>query len=129
MQNDKTKIYCHNYQESYIPKIIGQNGSRIAEIEKEIGISLGVEVLEKEDNHAPKGKQIPVDIFETKKQVILDLRKDNGGRNFDVFVDGDYLLTATTSKKGEIKIKKGVELADRINDGLELNSNFTATRK
>lgn len=122
---DRANIYI---EKSYIPKIIGQNGSRISEIEKEVGISLGVEVLKKEKNHPSKGKQIPIDIIETKKQIILDLGNECNG-NFDVFIDGNYLLTATTSKKGEIKIKKGVELADRITDGVEVNSNFTAIKK
>ncbi len=123
---DRANIYI---EKSYIPQIIGQNGSKISQIEKELGISLGVEILKKEKNHSSKGKQIPIDIIETKKQIILDLGKNKHNENFDVFIDENYLLTATTSKKGEIKIKKGVELADKITDGIEVNSNFTAIKK
>ena len=40
---ERANIYI---PEDYVPKIIGKNGKRIAEIEQEIGISLGVEVIE-----------------------------------------------------------------------------------
>ena len=121
---DRVNIYVN---EKLVPKIIGQGGKRIAEIEKEIGISIGVEVLEGETK--TKGKKFEVDIVETKKQIILDIGRDNYGENFDVFVDGDYLLTATTSRNGEIKIKKGVALADIIQNAIDMDLEVIATKK
>lgn len=123
---ERANIYI---EDKYVPKIIGQNGTRIAEIEKEIGISLGVETIEKQSSHVPNGEMIPVDVVETKRYVILDLGKSAGGENFDVFINGNYLLTATTSKKGEIKIKRGVDIADRIIENLTLNSEIAAIKK
>ena len=123
---ERANVYI---QDKYVPKIIGQNGTRIAEIEKEIGISLGIEPIEKEETHLPKGDAIPVEVVETKRYVILDLGKATAGENFDVFINNNYLLTATTSKNGEIKIKRGVDIADRIIENLTLNSRVTAVRK
>lgn len=112
--------------EEFIPKIIGKNGKRIAEIEESIGISLGVEIIEEKPvNKAP----FEIDITHTRKQLILELGKDNGRENFDIYINGEYLLTATTSKKGEIKIKKGIELSDFIIEAIEMGLEITAMRK
>lgn len=120
---ERANIYI---PEEFIPKIIGKNGKRIAEIEDHVGISLGVEVIEsKPINKTP----FEVDILHTKKQLILDLGKDNGRKNFDVFIENEYLLTATTSKKGEIKIKRGIELSDIIIEAIEMGLEITAVQK
>ena len=120
---ERANIYI---PEEFIPKIIGKNGKRIAEIEESIGISLGVEVIEsKPINKAP----FEVDILHTKKQLILELGRDNGRKNFDIQINGEYLLTATTSKKGEIKIKRGIELSDLIIEAIEMGLAITAIQK
>ena len=120
---ERANIYI---PEEFIPKIIGKNGKRIAEIEDHVGISLGVEVIESK----PISKTpFEVDIVHTKKQLILDLGKDNGRKNFDVLIENEYLLTATTSKKGEIKIKRGIELSDIIIEAIEMGLEITAIQK
>lgn len=120
---ERANIYV---PDEYVPKIIGKNGKRIAEIEAEIGIGLGVEVIENQ----PKNKApLEVDITHTRKQLILELGKENGRQNFDIFIEGEYLLTATTSKKGEIKIKNGIELSDLIIEAIEMGLEITAVRK
>ena len=120
---DRANIYI---PDEYVPKIIGKNGKRIAEIERDIGISLGVEVIdEKPVNKTP----IEVNITHTRKQMILELGKENGRQNFDILIEGEYLLTATTSKKGEIKIKNGIELSDFILEAIEMGLTITAVRK
>ena len=112
--------------EDFIPKIIGKNGKRIAEIEESIGISLGVEIIEEKPvNKTP----FEIDITHTRNQLILELGKDNGRDNFDIYINGEYLLTATTSKKGEIKIKKGIDLSDFIIEAIEMGLEITAIRK
>lgn len=119
---ERANIYI---PDELIPKVIGKNGKRIAEIEEKIGISLGVEVIEDAYNKAP----FEIDIIHTKKQLILDLGRENGNSNFDVLIGGEYLLTATTSKKGEIRIKRGIELSDFIIEAIELGLEITAVRK
>ncbi len=120
---ERANIYL---PEEYVPKIIGKNGKRIAEIEEKVGISLGVEIIEQKPvDRTP----FEIDIIHTNKQLILDLGRDNGRQNFDVYISGEYLLTATTSKKGEIKIKKGIELSDLILEAIEMGLEITAIRK
>ena len=120
---ERANIYI---PEEFVPKIIGKNGKRIAEIEESIGISLGVEIIEEK----PVNKNpFEIDIIHTRKQLILDLGKDNGRQNFDIYINGEYLLTATTSKKGEIKIKKGIELSDFLLEAVEMGLEITAVKK
>ncbi len=74
-------------------------------------------------------KRVEVEVVETNKQIILDMGKRNDGENFDVYIDEEYLLTATTSKKGEIKIKKGIELSDMILDSVDAGAVISAIKK
>ena len=120
---ERANIYI---PEEFIPKIIGKNGKRIAEIEESIGISLGVEVI---DTKPIKKAPFEVDILHTKKQLILELGRENDRKNFDIQINGEYLLTATTSKKGEIKIKRGIELSDFIIEAIEMGLAITAVQK
>ena len=119
---ERANIYI---PDELVPKIIGKNGKRIAEIEEKIGISLGVEVIENSYDKTP----FEIDITHTKKQLILDLGRDNGRSNFDILIGGEYLLTATTSKKGEIRIRNGIELSDYIIEAIEMGLKITAVRK
>lgn len=120
---ERANIYI---PDEFVPKIIGKNGKRIAEIEEKVGISLGVEVIE---NKPIDKTPFEIDILHTKKQLILELGKDNGRQNFDVYIEDEYLLTATTSKKGEIRIKRGIELSDFIIEAIEMGLKITAVKK
>ena len=51
--------------------------------------------------------------------MVLKFGKEAVGTPFDIMVDNDYLFTATVGKKGNIKIKKDIELADIILNALK----------
>ena len=60
--------------EEFIPKIIGKNGKRIAEIEESIGISLGVEIIEEKPvNKAP----FEIDITHTRKKWRISINRNH----------------------------------------------------
>ncbi|RJS49612.1 MAG: ATPase [Methanobacterium sp.] len=104
-------------EEKNIPQIIGKKGKNIEELEKKIGISIGIEPLEsrkREDIF-----EIPVEI--TGNYMVLNFGKDAIGVAFDIIVEKEYLFTATVGKKGTIKIKKDMELADIIKQALDKN--------
>ncbi|HML04304.1 MAG TPA: PINc/VapC family ATPase, partial [Methanobacterium sp.] len=110
--------------EEYIPKLIGKKGKTIEEVERRVGISIGVEAFQE------RAKQLEekygVDVELAGNYVILNFGKDNIGTPFDILVDGDYLFTATVGKKGTIKIKKDIELATIILDALKIGTPIEA---
>lgn len=103
--------------EEHIPQLIGKKGKNIEEVEKKMGISLGVEPLETQK----LDQQIDLDVELAGNYVVLNFDKKSVGTPFDILVDDNYLFTATVGKKGTIKIKKDIELANIILSSLKRN--------
>ncbi|MGB9937970.1 MAG: PINc/VapC family ATPase [Methanobacterium sp.] len=103
--------------EQYIPKLIGKKGKTIDEVERRIGISIGVEPFEQKVSKSKETYNVDVEL--TGNYVVLNFGKNNIGTPFDILVDNDYLFTATVGKKGTIKIKKDIELATIILDAIQ----------
>ena len=115
--------------EKYIPQIIGKHGRNIEKIEKNLGISIDVrafEELEEKEKRIPPIEKIPVDIEETADYIILRLGKKYALKLVRIYADGDYLFTATTSRKGDIKVSRESTLADKINGALIKGSKIYA---
>nr|WP_319374451.1 PINc/VapC family ATPase [uncultured Methanobacterium sp.] len=123
--------------EESIPKLIGKRGKNIEELEGKVGISIGVESLESKNKTQGKsrGKKehipellspdyVPVDVEMSGNYVVLNFGKDVVGTPFDILVDNDYLFTATVGKKGTIKIKKDIELAEIILNAKKSNQSI-----
>jgi ATPase len=108
MKSDKRATV--HIDEKNIAKLIGKKGKTIDEVEREIGISIGVEPLEVQE----VDDMFPVNTEISGNYVVLNFRKDTVGTPFDILVENEYLFTATVGKKGTIKIKKDIELATII---------------
>ncbi|HIH61119.1 MAG TPA: ATPase, partial [Methanobacteriales archaeon] len=105
--DERAKVWV---EEKYIPQIIGKKGKTIEEIEDNIGISINIEPLKKVEEKSLI--KVPVDI--SGNYVVLEFGKDSIGVSYDILIDDEYLFTATVGKKGTIKIKKDIELAEMI---------------
>lgn len=101
--------------EEHIPRLIGKKGKTIEEIEKMVGISIGVEPLK----IGEIGGEFDVYVEIAGNYVILNLGRDAIGKSFDIMVEDKYLFTATVGKKGTIRVRKDIELADVIIDALK----------
>lgn len=124
MKSDRRATVWVN--EDAIPQLIGKRGRNIEELEGKVGISIGVESLEakkgqakprQRSGHIPEllsSDYMPVQVELSGNYVVLNFGKDVVGTPFDILVDEDYLFTATVGKKGTIKIKKDIELAEII---------------
>ncbi|AEG18752.1 PINc/VapC family ATPase [Methanobacterium paludis] len=113
--------------EKHIPKLIGKKGKTIDEVEKHIGISIGVEPLsvnEKKDK--TQDNTFPIKAELAGNYIVLNFQKDAVGTPFDILVDDEYLFTATVGKKSNIKIKKDIELANIIINALKKNISINA---
>ncbi|MDI3549304.1 MAG: ATPase [Methanobacterium sp.] len=58
--------------------------------------------------------------------MVLNFGKDVVGTPFDILVDEEYLFTATVGKKGTIKIKRDIELAEIIINAKRSNLSIQA---
>jgi len=128
--------------EDSIPKLIGRKGKNIDELENKVGISIGVEPLAaktaktntstkppQKRGHIPEllsSEYVPVKVEMSGNYVVLNFGKDVVGTPFDILVDDDYLFTATVGKKGTIKIKKDIELAEIILNARKSNLSIQA---
>ena len=115
MKSDKRATV--RIDEKNIPKLIGKKGKTIDEVERQIGISIGVEPLEIKK----VGDTFPVDTEIVGNYVVINFKKILVGTPFDILVEDDYLFTATVGKKGTIKIKKDIELATIIIKAMKKN--------
>ncbi|MFH0798262.1 MAG: PINc/VapC family ATPase [Candidatus Woesearchaeota archaeon] len=105
----------------YVPerdmaKIIGSGGKNIDQIEKDIGIHIDLRPIQSKREEGPSVK---FDIKEKGNHIIFNTQKK--GMGIDTFIDGNYLFTSTTSKKGEIKISKKSNLGLELVKAMDLN--------
>jgi ATPase len=103
--------------EDHIAQLIGKRGKTIDEIESKVGLKITVESFESREID----EQGPVQVELSGNYVVLNFGKEAVGTPFDIMVDNDYLFTATVGKKGTIKIKKDIELAEIILNAMKLN--------
>ena len=120
---NRVNIYL---EEKFIPKVIGKKGKRIADLEKKVGISIGVEPVESlnnQDNYENDNfsKEFVVHYEVTKKHLNLNFGYEHVGIEFDVLANNEYLFTATVGKKGVIRLKRDLELSDIILDAISMN--------
>ena len=89
--------------------LIGRQGRTIEEIEDKLGVS--IDVVEGEQKHKQSKREeridtLPYQVKIDKKNILIRLSPENAYKEVDVYVGGDYLLSATASKKSIIKITK-----------------------
>lgn len=126
-------------EEDSIPKLIGKKGKNIDELEGKVGISIGVESIEAKKGTTTKTHRkkenipellppeyVAVKVEMSGNYVVLNFGKDVVGTPFDILVDDDYLFTATVGKKGTIKIKRDIELAEIIINAKRSNLSIQA---
>ena len=121
----KVDVVSNNSAVVYVPEgniaqIIGKGGQNIEFIVKKLRIHIDIQPLTK----AKQGEKTNTCEYETqigKDNIIFFLQEKDKNRDIDIIVNGDYLLTAKSSKKAIIKIKKdnkiGRILINAINSG------------
>ena len=92
-----------------IPSIIGRGGATINDLEKSLGVHIDVE---------PKvhtfGEEVDFELSEAGNNLVLELDESKTGMYADIYVKGQYLLSAHVGKKGRIKISKRSESGKKI---------------
>ena len=103
-----------------VASIIGKQGSNIEKIEKRLGISIDIQEL---SDGAGKGA-LPFEVKITKRSAQFKLDTKQQFKDVEIYVNGDYLLSAKAGKSGILKVhrnnKIGRILIDAINAGEEI---------
>jgi len=92
-----------------IPRLIGKDGKTIKSIEDRLGISIEVQPIVES-----LGKEISFDIHETGAYIVLSFEKRVSGKNANVYIESEYLFTATVGRAGQIKVSKGSDLGKAL---------------
>ncbi|MFP4632789.1 MAG: PINc/VapC family ATPase [Halobacteriales archaeon] len=128
--DDSATIYL---DEDDIPFVIGKGGATINEIEDKLGIS--IDVKSHEESPGDVGGTAPatepredagdsVDVEITSNHVVIEL-EDMSGETVEVKADGDYLFTATVGRQGDIKVSRGSEIAEKLEDAVDRGRRVT----
>jgi len=88
-----------------IPRLIGKDGKTIKSIEDKLGISIEVQPIVES-----LGSEIKFDIHETGAYIVFTFGKKMGGKNANVYINSEYLFSATIGRAGQIKISKNSDL-------------------
>jgi len=108
--DNKIKVIVDN---KAIPRIIGRSGSNITEIENRLGIHIDVE-----PRIPTTGVEVTYNVSEIGNSIVFQFDPRMRGKNVDIYVESDYLLSATVGKKNEVKISKSSGVGKDILKGL-----------
>ncbi|MEM7820498.1 MAG: KH domain-containing protein, partial [Candidatus Aenigmatarchaeota archaeon] len=92
-----------------VPKLIGKEGKTIKAIEQKLGINIEIEPIT-----ATTGKSIAFDLKETGGYMVLYFSKKMSGKTANVYIDNEYLFTATIGRKGDIKVSKSADIGKAL---------------
>lgn len=143
--NVKIEVISDNKAIAYVPNeeiayIIGKQGKNISEIEKQAGISIDVKPLtaskqaEKEssgnsngqagqqnEQSERKGQNIEYNVMINRNSIVFDVDSQYTGKDVNIIINGDLLMTAKVGKKSRIKVRKdnrvGKLMVDAVNMG------------
>ena len=92
-----------------IPRLIGKDGKNISSIEERLGIKIDVE-----PRIMTTGKEIAHKVFESGNSIIFSFEKSLRGKQISIYIDDDFLISATVSKNNEIKMSKSSEIGKEL---------------
>ncbi len=92
-----------------IPRIIGREGKTVTELEKRLGISIDIEPMSKS-----LGKMASHTVSESGAYVNIIFDGKLSGRAVSIYVDDEFLLSATVGAKGVVKVSKDSDVGIAI---------------
>lgn len=106
LSEDKIAVKVRN---EIIPRLIGKEGKTINEIEKKLGIHIEVQPAVES-----LGKEARFDVGETGAYLVLAFDKKFSGKNANVYIEAEYLFTATVGRTGQIRVSKDSDLGKHL---------------
>lgn len=105
-----------------IPVLIGKKGSTINKLEEKLGLRIDVEPL------TPTVKtSVDFKVKEVGNRVEIELDDELIGEVANVYIDNDYIFSATVGKKGRIRVSKSADLGKSLLRALVANKKIKVT--
>ncbi len=101
--------------EKDIPRVIGREGKRIAEIERILGIKLDIRPLKQKTRSRGRRSQT-TEVEMNRRNVVLRVGKEFSGRKVEVTIDGKSAFQGTVGGDGFIRVAKGSEAGKSLQD-------------
>ncbi|MBN2459874.1 Flp pilus assembly complex ATPase component TadA [Candidatus Woesearchaeota archaeon] len=118
LSDNKVRVYVPSGEKG---AIIGRQGQNIEAIEKKLGLS--IDVIEGEQKKAGKREErtdsLPYQIRIDKKNILLRLTPEHAYKEVDIYLGGEFLLSATSSKRSMIKLTKHNHVGKVLIDGVQ----------
>ncbi len=92
-----------------IPQLIGRDGKTIKSIEDKLGISIEVQPIVES-----LGREVKFDVHETGAYIVFTFNKKIAGKNANIYINDEYLFSATIGRAGQIKISKNSDLGKSL---------------
>jgi len=110
ISEDRANVYVPEHE---IAKIIGKQGQTIDTIESRIGIHIDIKELEESKE---KEDTVRYEIKDTGKYIVFYVNEED--KEVDIFINEQFLISAKSSKRGEIKIHKKSKLGQSLTNAL-----------
>ncbi|MFH1229080.1 MAG: PINc/VapC family ATPase [Candidatus Aenigmatarchaeota archaeon] len=92
-----------------IAKVIGKEGRTIKALEDKLGLSIDVQPMVES-----VGKEIKFDHSDTGAYIVFYFDKHLSGKNANIYVEDEYLFSATIGRAGQIKVSKDSDLGRQV---------------
>ncbi len=106
LSEDKIAVKVRN---EVIPRLIGKEGKTVTAIEKKLGIHIEVQPAVES-----LGREVRFEIGETGAYLVLVFDKRLAGKNANVYIENEYLFTATVGRTGQIRVSKDSDLGKNL---------------
>jgi ATPase len=110
VSENRVRIVVDN---NVIPRLIGKNGMNIAKIEEKLGIHIDVE-----PRIPTTGKEVSFSVSEVGNSIVFRFAQKMKGKRVDIYVNNDYLLSATVGKKNEVRVSKSSGIGKELLKGM-----------
>ncbi|MBI2144769.1 Flp pilus assembly complex ATPase component TadA [Candidatus Woesearchaeota archaeon] len=113
--------------ENEIAKLIGKEGKNIASIEDRLGVGIDVQALGSKMAAEGEERDIAFDAKISKKHIVFSVDGIFANKNVNVYVDGDYVMTANVGKDGVFKISRKNKIGKLITDAASTGDGLKVT--
>lgn len=106
VSDDKAIVRVRN---EVVPRIIGKDGATVKEIENVLGIHIDIE-----PRIPALGREVGFGIRESGNSLDLNFDKRLVGKIASIYIENDFLFSATVGKKAGIKVTKSSDIGKEL---------------